>query len=89
MATIAFKAKDEALVLLGETRGHLGQSLYLRELCGREDGPPPPVDLDAERRNGDFVRELIRPAASRPATTCPTAGWPPVSGLLSKALRIP
>ena len=60
MATIALKAKDEALVLLGETRGHLGQSLYLRELCGREDGPPPPVDLDAERRNGDFVRELIR-----------------------------
>ena len=60
MATIGFKASDEAIVLLGETRGHLGQSLYLRELCGREDGPPPPVDLDAERRNGDFVRDLIR-----------------------------
>jgi phosphoribosylformylglycinamidine synthase len=60
MATIAFKAGDEAIVLLGETHGHLGQSLYLRELCGREDGPPPPVDLDAERRTGDFVRGLIR-----------------------------
>ncbi len=60
MATIGFKAGDEAIVLIGETHGHLGQSLYLRELCGREDGPPPPVDLAAERRNGDFVRSLIR-----------------------------
>ncbi len=59
MATIAFKAEDEAIVLVGETRGHLGASLYLRELEGREDGAPPPVDLAAERRNGDFVRGLI------------------------------
>jgi phosphoribosylformylglycinamidine synthase len=60
MATIGFKAGDEAIVLIGETHGHLGQSLYLRDLCGRQDGPPPPVDLAAERRNGDFVRDLIR-----------------------------
>ena len=46
-------------MLIGETKGHLGQSLYLREIEGREDGPPPPVDLMAERRNGDFVRSLI------------------------------
>jgi phosphoribosylformylglycinamidine synthase subunit PurL len=50
----------ETLLLLGETRGHLGQSLYLRELCGREEGAPPPVDLAAERRIGDFVRQAIR-----------------------------
>jgi len=49
----------DALVLVGETVGALGQSLYLREILGREDGPPPPVDLAAERRNGDFVRALI------------------------------
>jgi phosphoribosylformylglycinamidine synthase len=47
------------LVLIGETRGWLGQSLWLREVAGREDGAPPPVDLAAERRNGDFVRGLI------------------------------
>ena len=47
------------LVLVGETDGHLGQSLWLREVAGREDGPPPPVDLAAERRNGDLVRGLI------------------------------
>ncbi len=47
------------LLLVGEGRGHLGQSLWLREVAGREDGPPPPVDLAAERRNGDFVRGQI------------------------------
>jgi phosphoribosylformylglycinamidine synthase len=48
-----------AIILIGETRGWLGQSLYLRELHGREDGAPPPVDLAVERRNGDFVRSQI------------------------------
>jgi phosphoribosylformylglycinamidine synthase len=58
-ATLAFKAADEVIVLLGETKGWLGQSVYLRDICGREEGAPPPVDLTAERRNGDFVRALI------------------------------
>jgi phosphoribosylformylglycinamidine synthase II len=48
------------LVLVGRTAGWLGQSLWLREIAGREEGPPPPVDLAAERRNGDFVRTQIR-----------------------------
>src|SRR5712692_6031386 len=54
--TLAFKRPGEAILLVGETRGHLGSSLYLREIAGREDGAPPPVDLGAERRNGDAVR---------------------------------
>src|SRR5579862_5121931 len=58
--TLAFKAAGEAILLVGETRGWLGQSLYLRDICGREEGAPPPVDLAAEKRNGDFVRSLIR-----------------------------
>jgi phosphoribosylformylglycinamidine synthase subunit PurL len=57
--TIAFKAPGEAIVLIGVTNGHLGCSIYLREILGREDGPPPPVDLAVERRNGDFVRSQI------------------------------
>src|SRR5580692_3045844 len=61
-ATLAFKATGEAILLVGETRGALGQSLYLRDICGREEGAPPPVDLAAERRNGDFVRALIAEA---------------------------
>jgi len=47
------------LVLIGETVGWLGASLYLRVIEGRDDGAPPPVDLAAERRNGDFVRQAI------------------------------
>jgi phosphoribosylformylglycinamidine synthase len=56
---LAFKAEGDALVLIGDTAGHLGASLYLREIEGSEAGPPPPVDLAAERRNGDFVRAMI------------------------------
>ncbi len=59
-ATLAFKRSGEAILLIGTTEGWLGQSLYLREICGREAGAPPPVDLAAERKNGDFVRALIR-----------------------------
>jgi phosphoribosylformylglycinamidine synthase len=58
-ASLAFKAADEIILLMGDTQGWLGQSLYLRDVCGREEGAPPPVDLAAERRNGDFVRALI------------------------------
>ncbi|SFC50110.1 phosphoribosylformylglycinamidine synthase [Bosea sp. CRIB-10] len=58
-ATVAFKAEGEAIVLIGETSGWLGQSAYLATVCGREEGAPPPVDLAVERRNGEFVRSLI------------------------------
>jgi phosphoribosylformylglycinamidine synthase len=59
MATPALKRVGDALLLIGETRGHLGQSIYLREIEGREEGAAPPVDLAAERCNGDVVRMLI------------------------------
>jgi phosphoribosylformylglycinamidine synthase len=57
--SLGFKRASETIILIGATQGHLGQSLYLRELLGREEGAPPPVDLAAERRNGDFVRAQI------------------------------
>ena len=63
MATIPFKAADEAIILIGGHGSHLGQSIYLREALGREHGAPPPVDLAIERRNGDLVREMIRSKA--------------------------
>ena len=59
IATIGFKAASEHVLILGAAEGWLGQSLYLRDICGREEGAPPPVDLAAEKRNGDFVRSLI------------------------------
>jgi phosphoribosylformylglycinamidine synthase len=57
---LALKHDGDAVILIGDTSGHLGASLYLREIEGREAGPPPPVDLAAERRNGDFVRNIIQ-----------------------------
>jgi phosphoribosylformylglycinamidine synthase subunit PurL len=56
---LALKRDGDALILIGDTRGHLGASLYLREIEGSRAGPPPQVDLAAERRNGDFVRAEI------------------------------
>ncbi len=58
-ASLAFRRHGDAIVLVGETRGHLGASLYLAAVAGREEGAPPPVDLHAERRNGDFIRAAI------------------------------
>ncbi|WP_448189494.1 phosphoribosylformylglycinamidine synthase subunit PurL [Azospirillum sp. sgz301742] len=58
--SIAFKNEGDVILVIGDTKGHIGQSLFLREILGREEGPPPPVDLKAERRNGDFVRGIIR-----------------------------
>jgi phosphoribosylformylglycinamidine synthase II len=58
-STLALPDGGKTILLLGETRGWLGQSAYLRDLCGRCEGAPPPVDLSAERRLGDFVRALV------------------------------
>jgi phosphoribosylformylglycinamidine synthase len=63
---IAGQVRDGHIALLiGETMGHLGQSALLAELFGRRDGDAPPVDLAAEKRNGDVIRaqhDLIRVA---------------------------
>jgi len=58
-ATIAFKNEGDDIWLVGHAGSHLGQSIWLRERHGREEGPPPLVDLEAERRHGDCVRDLI------------------------------
>ncbi len=59
MATIGFKAEGERIWVLGGSGSHLGQTLWLRELHGREEGPPPAVDLAAERARAEAVRGWI------------------------------
>lgn len=67
MATIGFKAEGDAIFLIGQEawatptlhRGHLGQSLWLKNIHGREDGDAPHVDLTLEKNSGEFIRELI------------------------------
>lgn len=62
MATIAFKGGAHKILLIGaDSRAvpELGQSTWLDVCHGRQAGAPPKVDLDAERRHGEFVRRLI------------------------------
>ncbi len=58
-ATLAFKAAGEDVLLVGGPPGWLGRSAWLAVVAGREEGAPPPVDLAAERLNGEFVAALI------------------------------
>jgi phosphoribosylformylglycinamidine synthase len=59
MTTIAFKNNGDAIWLVGGEGTHLGQSLYLREIAGREAGDAPKVDLVVERKNGELIRDWI------------------------------
>jgi phosphoribosylformylglycinamidine synthase len=56
----------DTLVLIGETSGHLGQSVYARDLF-KLGGAAPKVDLAIEKKNGDFVRGLISDGTVRAA----------------------
>ncbi|MGF7152946.1 phosphoribosylformylglycinamidine synthase subunit PurL [Novosphingobium gossypii] len=59
MATIAFKAEGEDVFVLGGEGTHLGQSLWLKDIAGREAGEAPGVDLKLEAHNGGVVRGWI------------------------------
>ncbi|GMM94253.1 phosphoribosylformylglycinamidine synthase subunit PurL [Qipengyuania sp. MTN3-11] len=67
MMTMPFKAEGDAIYLVAPefwarpdpTRSHLGKSLWLDIVHGRDEGRAPPVDLAAERGAGDIVRKLI------------------------------
>ncbi|MEI4232066.1 phosphoribosylformylglycinamidine synthase subunit PurL [Roseovarius sp. D22-M7] len=56
MAITGTARDGHVALVLGETHGHLGQSALLAEVFNRAEGDPPPVDLDAEKRHGDFIR---------------------------------
>jgi phosphoribosylformylglycinamidine synthase II len=59
MAKIAGAKNGEVVMLIGCDGAHLGQTVYMRDILGETAGPPPEVDLTAERYNGDFVRSAI------------------------------
>lgn len=59
-SSLAFANDGDIIALVGGHGTHLGRSAYQRDILGREEGAPPPVDLAAEKRRGDLVRDLIR-----------------------------
>ena len=59
-ATLKGAKEGDTLILIGETTGWLGQSIYQSEIASSEGGAPPPVDLATEKLNGDYIRKLIR-----------------------------
>jgi|TARA_B100001750_G_scaffold203754_1_gene179707 phosphoribosylformylglycinamidine synthase len=54
-----FEESGNTIMILGITRGHIGSSLYLKEIENNARGAPPKVNLNAEKQNGNFVRSLI------------------------------
>jgi phosphoribosylformylglycinamidine synthase II len=77
IARIAFAHEGDAILLIGAPEqwgSHLGQSIWLREIAGRQDGPPPRVDLAHEKRVGDFVRALIRDGIATAVHDCSDGG---------------
>ncbi|HUF89776.1 MAG TPA: phosphoribosylformylglycinamidine synthase subunit PurL [Gemmatimonadota bacterium] len=60
-------AAGDALVLIGPDGTHLGAGSLLAEVLGVVAGRAPAVDLDAERRHGELVRDLVRTGLARVA----------------------
>jgi phosphoribosylformylglycinamidine synthase subunit PurL len=59
MATIGFKAEGEVIAVIGTSEGHVGQSMWLRYIHGKECGRAPQVNLEAELRIGSAIRDMI------------------------------
>jgi phosphoribosylformylglycinamidine synthase len=76
-ARIGFAAPDECILLAGAPAAwgtHLAQSVFMRDIHGLTDGPPPPVDLAHERRVGEFVRGLIHESLVTAVHDCSSGG---------------
>ena len=58
-ATLALKNGGDEILLVGRGGSHLGRSIFLREIVGRDEGAQPPVDLTTERIAGGLIRSLI------------------------------
>lgn len=77
IARIGFTGEGDVILLIGgpdEWGAQLGQSIFLEHIHGRREGAPPPVDLAAEKRNGDFVRTLITGGIARTVHDCSDGG---------------
>ncbi|ESQ76492.1 phosphoribosylformylglycinamidine synthase subunit PurL [Asticcacaulis sp. YBE204] len=76
------------LILIGETAGELGSSIYLREVHGIEAGAPPKVDLATEKLNGDFVRGLIQSKTAKAVHDLSDGGLLPAAFDMASASKV-
>ena len=73
-AKIAIHTDGDLLVVIGRENGHLGQSIYQQLRTGKNEGAPPPVDLDDEIKAGNLVRALIREGKTTCVHDCSDGG---------------
>ena len=59
MVTMNFKKKDNLVLVIGKTEGHIDQSLFARTILDEKNGPPPEVNLFNEKNNGESLLSLI------------------------------
>ena len=57
--TLSLKSSDSLLLVIGETKGHIHQSALCHDILHLKKGPPPAINLNEEKKNSFFVRELI------------------------------
>jgi phosphoribosylformylglycinamidine synthase len=69
-----FVASGDAVVLLGQDRGELGGSEYLKVVHDQVRGTPPLVDLDAERKLHAVLATLADARLIRSAHDCSDGG---------------
>lgn len=56
-----FKSAGDEIFVIGKTLGHMGCSIFEREVDNVKSGSAPPlVDLDLEKKNANFVSDLIQ-----------------------------
>jgi phosphoribosylformylglycinamidine (FGAM) synthase-like enzyme len=72
--TRRFQGPGDVIVLLGEGRGELGGSEYVKMAYDRVAGLPPSIDLDAERALQTLVVSLADERLIRSANDCSEGG---------------
>jgi phosphoribosylformylglycinamidine synthase len=69
-----FQRPGDLIAVLGETRGHLGGSMYWALARGFRGGSPPPCDLDAEFRLQRFLHAAAAARLISSAHDCSDGG---------------
>ncbi len=74
VTSAAFREQGDIILLLGETRGHIGGSEYLATIHKATAGQAPPIDLLREKRLQELTLECIRQNLVRSAHDCSDGG---------------